>query len=41
MISHYYTTIFIAGFGGNVVRENVKLHSEWFITNFDELINCL
>ncbi|XP_024875909.1 phosphoserine phosphatase [Temnothorax curvispinosus] len=29
------------GFGGNVVRENVKSRAEWFVTNFDDLIKCL
>ncbi|XP_015171751.1 PREDICTED: phosphoserine phosphatase isoform X1 [Polistes dominula] len=29
------------GFGGNVIRETVKLNSKWFVTNFDELINNL
>ncbi|XP_043673907.1 phosphoserine phosphatase isoform X1 [Vespula pensylvanica] len=29
------------GFGGNVIRESVKLNSKWFVTTFDELINNL
>ena len=29
------------GFGGNVTRENVKKNSPWFITEFEELIECL
>ncbi|XP_071556657.1 phosphoserine phosphatase isoform X1 [Temnothorax nylanderi] len=29
------------GFGGNVVRENVKSRAQWFVTNFDDLIKCL
>ncbi len=29
------------GFGGNVVREFVKKNSEWFINDFQELIDEL
>ncbi|XP_018342906.1 PREDICTED: phosphoserine phosphatase isoform X1 [Trachymyrmex septentrionalis] len=29
------------GFGGNVIRENVKSHAQWFVTNFDDLAKCL
>ena len=29
------------GFGGNVVRENVKKQSSWFVSSFYELINEL
>ncbi|XP_076622683.1 phosphoserine phosphatase [Colletes latitarsis] len=29
------------GYGGNVVRESVKLRAPWFITNFNELTNAL
>lgn len=29
------------GFGGNVVRENVKKQSSWFVSSFHELINEL
>ncbi|KAL6256536.1 hypothetical protein P5V15_012647 [Pogonomyrmex californicus] len=29
------------GFGGNVVRENVRLRAQWFVTNFDDLKNNL
>ncbi|CAK9829484.1 Phosphoserine phosphatase [Anthophora retusa] len=32
--------IFI-GYGGNVVRESVKLQSSWFITDFNELVDAL
>ncbi|XP_015436779.1 PREDICTED: phosphoserine phosphatase isoform X2 [Dufourea novaeangliae] len=34
------TDLFI-GYGGNVVRESVKLRSSWFITDFNELLNAL
>jgi len=33
--------IFVLGFGGNVIRENVKSRAQWFITNFDDLAKCL
>lgn len=33
--------IFVSGFGGNVVRENVKSRAQWFVTNFDDLTKCL
>ncbi|CAK9798339.1 Phosphoserine phosphatase [Anthophora quadrimaculata] len=29
------------GYGGNVVRESVKLQSSWFITDFNELVDTL
>ncbi|CAH2048754.1 unnamed protein product, partial [Iphiclides podalirius] len=29
------------GFGGNVVREEVKKRALWYVTDFQELINCL
>ena len=29
------------GFGGNVVREKVKEHSDWYVTDFQELIDEL
>ncbi|XP_043248084.1 phosphoserine phosphatase [Colletes gigas] len=29
------------GYGGNIVRESVKLRAPWFITNFNELTNAL
>lgn len=29
------------GFGGNVIRENVRSRAQWFVTNFDDLANCL
>ncbi|KAG5309475.1 PREDICTED: phosphoserine phosphatase [Acromyrmex echinatior] len=29
------------GFGGNVIRENVKSRAQWFVTNFDDLAKCL
>ncbi|KAK7791061.1 hypothetical protein R5R35_007152 [Gryllus longicercus] len=29
------------GYGGNVIREEVKSRSKWFITDFQELINAL
>ena len=29
------------GFGGNVVREFVKMNSEWFVHDFQELIDEL
>ncbi|CAK9802483.1 Phosphoserine phosphatase [Anthophora plagiata] len=29
------------GYGGNVVRESVKLQSSWFITDFNELVDAL
>lgn len=38
---HYYRSIFITGFGGNVIRENVRLRAQWFVTNFDDLIKSL
>lgn len=31
----------VSGYGGNVIRESVKAGSEWFITDFNELINLL
>lgn len=31
--------IFI-GFGGNVVREKVKAGADWFVTDFQELIEA-
>jgi len=30
-----------AGFGGNVVREEVKSRSEWYVESFQELIDAL
>lgn len=32
---------YFAGFGGNVVRESVKLHAPWFIMDFNELTQSL
>ena len=29
------------GFGGIVIRENVKKGSDWFVTDFDEVIDVL
>ncbi|XP_072750118.1 phosphoserine phosphatase isoform X2 [Anoplolepis gracilipes] len=29
------------GFGGNVIRESVKSHAEWFVINFDDLRRSL
>ena len=29
------------GFGGNVIREKVKLNSPWFVHDFQELIDEL
>ncbi|XP_014486148.1 PREDICTED: phosphoserine phosphatase [Dinoponera quadriceps] len=29
------------GFGGNVIRENVKSRTQWYITNFNDLTKCL
>ncbi|XP_076245724.1 phosphoserine phosphatase [Calliopsis andreniformis] len=29
------------GYGGNIVRDSVKLGAPWFVTNFEELINAL
>ncbi|KOC61469.1 Phosphoserine phosphatase [Habropoda laboriosa] len=29
------------GYGGNVIRESVKLQSSWFITDFNELVSVL
>ncbi|XP_032664883.1 phosphoserine phosphatase isoform X2 [Odontomachus brunneus] len=29
------------GFGGNVIRENVKLCSQWYVTNFNDLTKSL
>jgi len=38
---NYYRSIFLIGFGGNVIRENVKQRAQWFVTNFDDLAKCL
>ncbi|XP_046620934.1 phosphoserine phosphatase isoform X3 [Neodiprion virginianus] len=29
------------GYGGNVIREDVKTHAPWFITDFNELVEVL
>uniref|UniRef100_A0A1B6CZJ0 Phosphoserine phosphatase n=1 Tax=Clastoptera arizonana TaxID=38151 RepID=A0A1B6CZJ0_9HEMI len=29
------------GYGGNVIREEVKNKSQWFVTDFEELVECL
>nr|XP_012224723.1 PREDICTED: phosphoserine phosphatase isoform X2 [Linepithema humile] len=29
------------GFGGNVIRENVKSQAQWFVTNFNDLVKNL
>lgn len=29
------------GYGGNVIRDSVKLQSPWFVTNFNELVDAL
>jgi phosphoserine phosphatase len=29
------------GFGGNVVREKVKAGADWFVTDFNDLIQAL
>lgn len=29
------------GYGGIVVRQKVKDNASWFVTDFQELINCL
>jgi predicted TIM-barrel fold metal-dependent hydrolase len=31
----------LSGYGGNVVREEVKSKAKWFVTDFKELINAL
>jgi hypothetical protein len=31
----------LAGFGGNVVREEVRAKAKWFVTDFQELIDAL
>jgi hypothetical protein len=30
-----------SGYGGNVIREEVKSKAKWFVTDFKELINAL
>ena len=35
---HYFIKDGFIGFGGNVVREKVKKHSDWFVNSFEELI---
>lgn len=38
----FNTYVYIyTGFGGNVIRESVKSHAEWFIMNFDDLRRTL
>lgn len=37
---YYFQDTFI-GFGGNVVREKVKLQAPWFVTDFRELLQEL
>lgn len=37
----YYRSIFITGFGGNAIRENVRSRAQWFVTNFDDLTKSL
>lgn len=32
---------FCTGYGGNIVREEVKNKAEWYVTDFQELINAL
>lgn len=32
---------FFLGYGGNVVREEVKAKAKWYITDFQQLINAL
>lgn len=34
-------SIYITGFGGNVVREEVKKRASWYVTDFQELISFL
>jgi hypothetical protein len=31
----------LAGYGGNVIREEVKSRAKWYVTDFKELINAL
>lgn len=33
--------IFVKGFGGNTVREEVKSRSKWYVESFQELIDAL
>lgn len=35
------TFLQLTGFGGNVVRESVKSHAPWFISDFKDLIAAL
>lgn len=37
-IIYYYL---FAGYGGNVIRESVKTKAEWYVTDFNELIQVL
>jgi len=31
----------VVGFGGNVIREKLRTNADWFITDFQEVINAL
>jgi hypothetical protein len=35
-----YIPVFRLGYGGNVIREEVKSKAKWFVTDFKELINA-
>jgi len=37
----YPTADLFIGFGGNIVRENVRAKAPWYVMNFNELIDCL
>lgn len=37
---NFYCLIF-TGYGGNVIRDEVKNKSQWFVTDFQELIDNL
>lgn len=33
--------MYFAGYGGNVLREEVKNRAAWYVTDFQELIDAL
>lgn len=37
----YVVEFLYTGFGGNVVREEVKSRSKWYVESFQELIDAL
>jgi hypothetical protein len=41
MLYFLFCWVFVAGFGGNVVREEVKARAKWYVTDFQELIDAL